>query len=346
MTMKYIPGNLGSTESDTMLCVYDSLQDEGMVIADPATAADPDLKVLFEYWKRLRRPNGDAHYIDLDFTTLPRRLLPWIYLLQVERGEDIRLKVRTIGELVTQSIGIELRGRYLDEVKGAEETCRRMRFCVERKLPYRIRNTAKWDDVTVTSYEALVLPLCSEDGQVEYVLTVAKYDHVEPVAVCDSSLSALNAPMNLPRFTSSILDEGFAYWDRIRGDRRMPRFADIDAVDIPKLLPHALVLEVEPDPLDFRYRLIGEHVGTFVRKGLKGRSFREFDEKKPGNMIFDTLASVVYGKLPRFGRSSYAGENPKMQMFQEILLPLSDDGETVNRILIFAEFRDKRFKAR
>ncbi|WP_439514805.1 PAS domain-containing protein [Oceanibaculum nanhaiense] len=322
-----------------MLRVYDSLKGEGIVIADPAMAIDPDLKMLFEYWKRLRRPDGDAHYLDLDFSTLPRRLLPWLYLIEVERGESIRLKVRTVGELVTRHIGIELRGRYLDEVKGAEETSQRMRFCVERKLPYRIRNTAKWDNVTCTSYEALVLPLCDEAGQVAYVLTVAKYDHVEPVAVSDSSLSNLNAPVNLPRFTSSVLDEGFAYWDRIRGDRRMPRFTDIDAIDIPKLLPHALVLDVEAEPLDFRYRLIGEHVGKFFRKGLKGRSFREFDEKKPGNIIFDTLATVVYGKLPRFGRSAYAGENPKMQMFQEILLPLSDDGETVNRILIFAEFR-------
>ena len=322
-----------------MLRVYDSLKDGGIAIADPATAADPDLRVLFEYWKRLRRPNGDARYLDLDFSTLPRRLLPWIYLLEVERGETMRLKVRTIGELVTQHIGIELRGRYMDEVKGAEETCRRMRFCVERKLPYRIRTAAKWDDVTFSSYEALVLPLCDEQGQVAYVLTVAKYDHVEPVAVCDSSLSSLNAPANLPRFNSSVLDEGFAYWDRIRGDRRMPRFADIDAVDIPKLLPHAVILDVESNPLDFRYRLIGEHVGKFGRKGLKGRSFREFDEKKPGNTIFDTLATVVYGKLPRFGRSDYAGENPKMRMFQEILLPLSDDGENVNRVLIFVEFR-------
>lgn len=340
MTMKYIPGNLGSTGSDAMLRVDDSLKDGGIAIADPATATDPDLRVLFEYWKRLRRPDGDAHYIDLDFTTLPRRLLPWIYLLQVERGEEMRLKVRTIGELVTQSIGIELRGRYLDEVKGAEETCRRMRFCVERKLPYRIRTAAKWDDVTFSSYEALVLPLCDEQGQVAYVLALAKYDHVEPVAVCDSSLSGLNAPANLPRFNSSVLDEGFAYWDRIRGDRRMPRFADIDAVDIPKLLPHAVILDAESGPLDFRYRLIGEHVGQFVRKGLKGRSFREFDEKKPGNTIFDTLTAVVYGRLPRFGRSSYAGDNPKMQRFQEILLPLSDDGNSVNRILIFAEFRN------
>lgn len=329
-----------------MLCVYDSLKNEGISFADPATASDPDLKMLYEYWKRLRRPDGDAHYIDLDFSTLPRRLLPWIYLLEVERGETMRLKVRMVGELVTQHIGIELRGRYLDEVKGADDTAHRMRFCVERKLPYRIRTTARWDDVTFSSYEALVLPLCDEEGRVAYVLTVAKYDHVEPVAVCDPAVLALHAPTNLPRFSSQILDEGFAYWDRIRGGRRMPRFADIDPVDIPKLLPHALVLDVEPDPLDFRYRLIGEHVGKFVRKGLKGCSFREFEEKKPGNVIFDTLATVVYGKLPRFGRSAYAGENPKMQMFQEILLPLSDDGDNVNRILIFAEFRDKRFKAR
>ena len=72
-----------------MLCVYDSLKDEGISFADPATASDPDLKMLYEYWKRLRRPDGDAHYIDLDFSTLPRRLLPWIYLLEVERGETI-----------------------------------------------------------------------------------------------------------------------------------------------------------------------------------------------------------------------------------------------------------------
>ena len=52
------------------------------------------------------------------------------------------------------------------------------------------------------------------------------------------------------------LQEGLDYWCRKASGKSMPRRADIDPIDIPKLLPHVMLVDVLPSGR-YRYRLIG-----------------------------------------------------------------------------------------
>ena len=69
---------------------------------------------------------------------------------------------------------------------------------------------------------------------------------------------AINSREETLDFKSSIVKDCYSYWrGKVIGDR-LPSRSDIDPVDIPKLMPHAVILDVRREPeLDFRYRLIG-----------------------------------------------------------------------------------------
>ncbi|MBT6285663.1 MAG: PAS domain-containing protein [Rhodospirillaceae bacterium] len=69
---------------------------------------------------------------------------------------------------------------------------------------------------------------------------------------------AINPREETLDFKSSIVKDCYSYWrGKVIGDR-LPSRSDIDPVDIPKLMPHAVILDVRREPeLDFRYRLIG-----------------------------------------------------------------------------------------
>ena len=73
----------------------------------------------------------------------------------------------------------------------------------------------------------------------------------------------------------------YRYWDGKRNGRLMPSRADLDPVDIPKLLPDICLVDVVPDARRYVYRLIGTNecamrgrdpTGQAVKDGYFGTS--------------------------------------------------------------------------
>jgi len=119
-----------------------------------------------------------------------------------------------------------------------------------------------------------------------------------------------------------------AYWYTKRGDRRAPRRADIDPLDIPDLLPILNLLEVHRNPLRFLHRLVGTEVvealgrdatGHEVGAGLYGPAAQE---------IFDSLVRLATEIRPfrRLSRLSWNGQ--KWKILEALELPLvGNDGQ-------------------
>ena len=63
------------------------------------------------------------------------------------------------------------------------------------------------------------------------------------------------------RIDSQILRDIFAYWQSQRGTRAMPARADIQPMEIPRLLRHVYLIDVLSDPRDYRHRLVGTAIG-------------------------------------------------------------------------------------
>jgi hypothetical protein len=132
------------------------------------------------------------------------------------------------------------------------------------------------------------------------------------------------------------LMEGYEYWRRKAGDRRMPRRADIDPAEIPKLLPHVRLIDVI-GPGRYRYRLVGTEIQMFHGTNPTGRYVHEVLAGAIGARII-----AVYDECVRDRRAIYfeyeflALDGSGLHRRSKVLFaPLSEDDTAVNQVLVF-----------
>lgn len=128
------------------------------------------------------------------------------------------------------------------------------------------------------------------------------------------------------------------YWERCRGDRKMPARADLDPAEMKVFLPHIILWDVLRDPLDFRYRLVGSEVERNSHQRNLGRRLSEIPERQPGSQVWENLKAVVETKEPSERQLPYVGPFKDFKTVRQVTLPLSDDGETVNIVMLVCEF--------
>lgn len=151
----------------------------------------------------------------------------------------------------------------------------------------------------------------------------------EQVAV---TRSALTAERNL---------KALAYWNERRGERIMPARADLDPADIVQILPHVILLDVRVDPLDFRYRLIGTLIVSNLNRNLTGQWMRDIPHQAPPSIIYGACRQVVEARHPISSTVPYIGPNKSFYSAEDVIMPLSVDGKTVNMLFVTVEYLRK-----
>ena len=137
--------------------------------------------------------------------------------------------------------------------------------------------------------------------------------------------------------------EVFQYWDKMRGDRLMPARADLDPADLRHLLPHILIHEVQLEPLDFRYRLIGSEVVRHLNDNHTGAWVSSIPHQKKPSKLWAILEKAVTDRAPVIANPPYIGPYEQFKSIEDIVLPLSVDGEKVNMLFICVDFlKDKK----
>jgi hypothetical protein len=140
---------------------------------------------------------------------------------------------------------------------------------------------------------------------------------------------------------NDLIDQARSYWERIRGSRNMPRRVDLDPVDIPRLLPFVMLVDVLTEPLDFRFRLIGSAIQAIVARNYVGRRFSELPHMARGNLIWAEYEAVVSQQRPVAAILDYVGSDRYVQGVRHCLMPLSNDDRAVNMIFAAVEI-DRR----
>ena len=77
--------------------------------------------------------------------------------------------------------------------------------------------------------------------------------------------------LELSQMRSRRVQRLHEYWRAKSGaDDPVPRRRDIDPVELPDLLPNLMLVDVERNPLRFRYRLVGTRVVDFSYHDFTG----------------------------------------------------------------------------
>src|SRR3546814_5044964 len=105
---------------------------------------------------------------------------------------------------------------------------------------------------------------------------------------------------------SARIRELFAYWqDKRRGDL-LPRRADIDPVEIPRLMPYVLIADIEHAPFRVRFRLVGTKVVEATGFEFTGKYLDEItlpDDEGPVLESYQLASESKCAVLTRMKRS-------------------------------------------
>ncbi len=151
----------------------------------------------------------------------------------------------------------------------------------------------------------------------------------DPPVQGSGTLLALKSPIN---------QRGFDYWNQKRGSKALPARDDIDPSEILKILPHVFLLDVRPEPLDFRYRLIGTKMDEHMTGSYSGLWMSEIPHQKAPSRIWASCRQVVEQKQPLSSDTPYVGKHKEFLTTEDLIMPLSDDGEQVNMLFVTVGF--------
>jgi len=145
---------------------------------------------------------------------------------------------------------------------------------------------------------------------------------------------------SVEELSSSIGTELYTYWDRKRGERLMPSRADIDPADLKRILPNIILAKIDHESKRVRYTLVGTRC---VAQAAMDYTNYYLDELDFG-CDFDTDWHEVYRAVTRerrpvFGVVKTALKDNRACELAEVLLPLSDDGETVTHCIAIEDAR-------
>lgn len=129
------------------------------------------------------------------------------------------------------------------------------------------------------------------------------------------------------------------YWHRKRAGRLAPQRADIDPVEIAPLLPRVILVDVSTDPVDFRFRLAG--TGLFKIHGAELTNKRAQDLEPPayGALIHRLYCDALARRQP-IGHQLLIECETRRSTYMRIILPLSEDGAQINRMLTVESYAD------
>jgi hypothetical protein len=119
----------------------------------------------------------------------------------------------------------------------------------------------------------------------------------------------------------------------------MPQRADLDPIDIPKLLPHVMLIEVHGDR--YRYRLVG--TANAQEHGMNATG-RYLDEVLPGPEykahVLRLYDECVRERRPLYSESLFLSvSGGGIERHTKVLfMPLSQDGRTVNLVFVVQIF--------
>jgi hypothetical protein len=142
----------------------------------------------------------------------------------------------------------------------------------------------------------------------------------DPAQTLDRILAAISDP---------IIKQVGLYWRSKIKNGLLPARGDIDPVEIPSLLRHIILWEVEHSPLRFRGRLVGSHIVAMSGRDATGRYIDYIDDN--GEIEAEYRAAAASGQ-PRYQERRAHWPNHDHKYYARLLLPLAKDGRSADML--------------
>jgi hypothetical protein len=130
-----------------------------------------------------------------------------------------------------------------------------------------------------------------------------------------------------------------AYWESKKRGRHIPSRDDIDPTELVKFLPYISIIDVVEDARRFVYRLVGTMEVEVRGYDPTGKSVAEGYFASSAESAMANYQKVCDTRAPFYEKDAFQVVNRWINE-ANLFLPLSDDGETVGKVLVFSINRD------
>lgn len=141
------------------------------------------------------------------------------------------------------------------------------------------------------------------------------------------------AQIGAPAAAIRAHEELFAYWASLRRGAALPGRRDLDPARIKRLLPTVSLIDVIPEPQDFRIRLAGTGLYGVYGREITGRRLAEVYSSSAADYWRAELAKVAAEGRPGAGVHNLAWRGASHLSIVWLRLPLASDGRRVDMIL-------------
>jgi hypothetical protein len=133
-------------------------------------------------------------------------------------------------------------------------------------------------------------------------------------------------------FRTEIVRRAYEYWAGKAAGGRLPNRADIRPEELRALLPYIFLVDVTPEPLGFRFRLVGTKITEWAEKEYTGLTVTEADYGTQWKRIYDIYADVVRTRTPRHDIYSAPWVSREFLRYERLIAPLSGNGQDVDML--------------
>lgn len=126
-----------------------------------------------------------------------------------------------------------------------------------------------------------------------------------------------------------------AFWTGKCAGRAMPARRDFDPVEMVAFLPGIVLIDVVDDDRRFVYRLMGTREVAVRGNDPTGKGVADGFFAISAEAALASYEDVFTRRAPRFERRRFVTPDGRMGHEQTVILPLSDDGRTINKIIAY-----------
>ncbi|HVJ43496.1 MAG TPA: PAS domain-containing protein [Dongiaceae bacterium] len=130
-----------------------------------------------------------------------------------------------------------------------------------------------------------------------------------------------------------------AYWQGKCRGRKMPSRADIDPIELGPFLPQITLVDVVADGRRFVYRLVGTAEVRLRGNDPTGKAVADGFFAATPQAALDRYQRVCTTRAPFYEEDDFQVVDRYISE-ANLFLPLSEDGETVNMVMVFSINRD------
>jgi hypothetical protein len=127
------------------------------------------------------------------------------------------------------------------------------------------------------------------------------------------------------------------YWRARAGSAAMPSRAQIDPVEMRPVLRKVLIIDVMENG-DFVYRLCGTEISEANGRDLTGRRADEDSLGASAPQFLDAYRRTITARAPVFFVGQMWWQERGYVSFEQVLLPLSGDGQRVDKLFCVVDF--------